>query len=71
MTADVTQNIMSGKHNHYERVLINVLHIMMSSNGNIFRVTSHLCGENTGHRWIPRKKASDGELWCFPWSAAE
>ena len=27
---------------------------MTSSNGNIFRVTGHLCGEFTGHRWIPR-----------------
>ena len=25
-----------------------------SSNGNIFRVTGHLCGEFTGPRWIPR-----------------
>ena len=25
-----------------------------SSNGNIFRVTGPLCGEFTGHRWIPR-----------------
>ena len=24
-----------------------------------------LCGEFTGHRWIPRTKASDRELWCF------
>ena len=38
-------------------------------NGNIFRVTGHLCGEFTGHRWIPRTKASDAELWCFLWSA--
>ena len=37
--------------------------MMMSSNGNIFRVTGHLCGEVTGPRWIPRTKAS--ELWCF------
>ena len=22
-----------------------------------------------GHRWIPRTKASDVELWCFLWSA--
>ena len=29
-------------------------HMMTSSNGNIFRVTGHLCGEFTGHRWIPR-----------------
>ena len=29
--------------------------IMMTSwNGYIFRVTGHLCGEFTGHRWIPR-----------------
>ena len=37
----------------------------------LFRVTDHLCGEFTGHRWIPRKKASDAELWCFLWSAPE
>ena len=42
---------------------------MTSSNGNIFRVTGHLCGEFTGHRWIPRTKGSDAELWCFLWSA--
>ena len=45
--------------------------MMTSSNGNIFRVTGHLCGEFTGHRWIPRTKASDAELWCFLWSASE
>ena len=39
--------------------------MMTSSNGNIFRVTGHLCGEFTGPRWIPRTKASDAELWCF------
>ena len=37
----------------------------------IFRITGHLCGEFTGHRWIPRTKASDAELWCFLWSAPE
>ena len=42
---------------------------MTSSNGNIFRVTGHLCGELTGDRWIPHAKASDAELWCFLWSA--
>ena len=46
-------------------------HMMMSSNGNIFRVTGHLCGEFTGRRWIPRTKASDAELWCFLRSAPE
>ena len=33
--------------------------MMTSSNGNIFRVTGHLCGEFAGPRWIPRTKASD------------
>ena len=41
---------------------------MMSSNGNIFRVAGHLCGEFTGHRWIPRTKASDAELWIYGWA---
>ena len=45
--------------------------MMTSSNGNIFRVTGHLCGEFTGPQWIPRTKASDAELWCFLWSAPE
>ena len=39
--------------------------MVTSSNGNIFRVTGHLCGEFTGRRWIPRTKTSDAELWCF------
>ena len=39
--------------------------MMTSSNGNIFRVTGPLCGEFTGHRWIPRTKAIDVDLWCF------
>ena len=42
--------------------------IMASSKGNIFLVTGHLCGEFTGHRWIPPTKASDAELWCILWS---
>ena len=42
-----------------------------SPNGNIFRVTGPLCGEFTGHRWIPVTKTSDAELWCFLWSAPE
>ena len=41
--------------------------MMTSSNGNIFRVTGPLCGEFTGHRWIPLTMASDAELWCFAW----
>ena len=42
---------------------------MVSSNGNIFRVTGNW--EFTGHRWIPRTEASDVELWCFLWSVPE
>ena len=43
--------------------------MMMSSNGNIFRVTGPLCGEFAGHRWNALTNASDAELWCFPWFA--
>ena len=45
--------------------------MMTSSNGNIFHITGHLCGEFNGCRWIPRTKASDAELWGFLWSAPE
>ena len=45
--------------------------MMTSSNGNIFRVTCHLCEEFTGPRWIPHTKASDAELWCLLWSEPE
>ena len=50
---------------YYQRVINYLTTMMTSSNGNIFRVTGHLCGEFTGHRWIPGTKASDAELWCF------
>ena len=43
--------------------------MMTSSNGNIFRVAECLCGEFTGHHWIPLTKGSDAELWCSLWSA--
>ena len=47
-------------------------HPMMTSlNGTIFGVTGTLCGDFTGHRWIPHTKASDAELWCFLWYAPE
>ena len=39
--------------------------MMTSSNGNIFRVTGHLCGLFTGLRWIPRTKASAAEFYVF------
>ena len=42
--------------------------MMTSSNGNIFCVTGPLCGEFTGHRWLPLTKASDAELWYYLWS---
>ena len=45
--------------------------MMTSSNGNIFRVTDPLRGEFTGHRLIPRTKASGEELWCFLSSVPE
>ena len=45
--------------------------MMTSLNGSIFRVTGPLCGEITGHRWIPLTKACNVELWCFLWSAPE
>ena len=48
-----------------------VKYMMTPSNGNIFRITGPLCGELTGHRWIPLTKTSDAELWCFLWSAPE
>ena len=40
--------------------------MMTSSNGNIFRVTGHLCGEFTGTRWISTK-ASGAKLWSSLW----
>ena len=33
-----------------------VIFMMTSSNGNIFRVTGHLCGEFTDPRWIPAQR---------------
>ena len=32
------------------------LSMMTSSNGNILRVTGHLCGEFTGPGWIPAQR---------------
>ena len=64
---------------HFENITVNLyvlaltisLYMMTSSNGNIFRVTGHLCGKFTGPRWISRTKASDAELWCFLWFTPE
>ena len=46
-----------------------VAFMMTSPNGRIFCVAGPLCEGFTGHRWIPRTKASEVELWCFIWSA--
>ena len=61
-------NAYSGWYNPRELGLL-IANMMTSSNENKFRVTGHLCGEFTGHRWNPRTKASGAELWCFLWSA--
>ena len=45
--------------------------VMTSSNENSFRANGPLCGEFTGHRWIPLKKACDAELGCFLLIATE
>ena len=39
--------------------------MMTSSNGNIFRVAGPLCGEFTGHRWIPHTRTSDADFDVF------
>ena len=49
-------------HGHSVRPLYTM---MKSSNGDIFRVTGHLCEEFTGPLWVPHTKASDAELWSF------
>ena len=73
--SDLLQNCLCGHnvtrlyddrlHDIAESILVQHLCMMASSNGNIFRVTGHLCGEFTCPRWIPHTKASDAELWCF------
>ena len=51
---------------HYMVVdFVNIVYMMTTSYGNIFRATGHLCGEFTGHRWNPLTKASNAELWFF------
>ena len=51
----------TGFHFHFTTT-VHSQYMMVSSYGNIFRVTGHLCGEFGGHRWIHRTKASDAEL---------
>ena len=50
------------------RIIILFTSMMTSWNGSIFHITGPLCREFIGHRWIPLTKASDAELWCYPWS---
>ena len=38
------------------RYQVAVTCMMTSSNGNIFRVTAHLCGQFTGPRWFPAQR---------------
>ena len=73
-TAVIILNLVlaKGDISHQRSLFIKRPHLMMTSwNGNIFRVTGPLCREFTGHRWIPRAKASDAELWCFLLSVPE
>ena len=44
--------ILKQNSNYTIKVVMNFL-MMTSSNGNISRITGPLCGEFTGHRWIP------------------
>ena len=55
----------------FSRIDYHILIMVTPSNGNIVRVTGPLHGEFTDHRWIPRTKASDTELWSYIWSATE
>ena len=63
----ICQSLSSTSRVHSSTSVITALHNDVIK-GNIFRVTGPLCGKFTGHRWIPRTKASDAELWCFLWS---
>ena len=67
----VAQGGWAGKDKNISTLTLVIFLMMTSSNENIFRVTGHLCGEFTGHRWIPLTKAIDAEFWCFLWSAPE
>ena len=61
----------SSQARNYQEAIIYSDNMMTSSNGNIFRLTGHLCGKFTGPRWLPHTKASDAELLCFLGSASE
>ena len=67
----VALNQSRGFHNHavipicHFIFIHNLNHPMTSSNGNIFRVTGHLCEEFTGPRWIPSQKPVTRSLDVF------
>ena len=55
---------------HRKLPRINIPYTLQKSHDDVikwklFRLTGPLCGEFTGHRWIPLTKARDAELWCF------
>ena len=66
----LSPNYKMSRENYILFFLISIC-MMTSSNGNISRVTGPLCGEFTGHRWIPLTKANDAELWSFLSSVPE
>ena len=49
-------------HSHILKQILWYTAMETSSNGIIFYVTDHLCGEFTGHRWIPHKGQWRGAL---------
>ena len=49
-------NIITASRASGQVTFVCLLFIMTSSKGNISRVTGHLCGEFTGHRWIPAQR---------------
>ena len=59
------------KRTFHQLYMNNSITMMTLSNRSISAFTGSLCGEFTGHLWIPLTKASDAELWYFLWSAPE
>ena len=53
------------------RVRVQKIVMMTSSNGNIFGVNGHICGEIHRSPVNSSTKTSDAELWYFLWSAPE
>ena len=50
-----------------DTMLMRATPMMTSSNGNIFRVTGHLCGEYTGPRWRGALTSSLICVWIIGW----